>query len=497
MKKIKLEKKTLIATSALCLLAAVVFVYSDSTKNVEFQIDRTPIERSASVAYSYAPIVKKVSPAIVSISTSKVIEVQSNPFGSINPFFDDNDLFRRFFGDRFPNQNNGNTAPQKKQKQTGLGSGVIVTKDGYILTNNHVVDEADEVKVSLDSGGEYTAKVVGKDSKSDIALLKIDADNLPVAVLGDSDAMETGDVVLAFGNPFGVGQTVTMGIISATGRSNLGIEEYENFIQTDAAINPGNSGGALTDAMGRVIGINTAIFSRSGGYQGIGFAIPVNMAENIMNQLVSHGKVTRGYLGIMFQPLTEELAESFGITDKKGAVVTEVTEDSAAEKAGLKSGDVIIEIDGKKIEDGTALRLMVADMPPGKTVKVKVVRGGKEQEFSVTLDERPDSLDGTVTNENGGTTDALKGVSVKPLTDEIRSSFQIPNKIEGLFVSEVNVESKAFDQGLRTGDVIIECNGQAVKNIADFKQALKNAVKGNQRLLVYSGKITRFVIIKE
>lgn len=482
---------------AACAIIAIAAVKANEAKrNPEFDIDRTPITRNEGVYLSYSSVVKKVRPSIVSISTSKTVQTQNMLGDGMSPFGDD--LFRRFFGDR----GFGSPQQQTPQKRTGLGSGVIVSKDGYILTNNHVVDGSEEIKVTLNgSEKEYDAKIVGADSRSDIAVLKIDAEDLPVATLGDSDMVEDGDVVLAFGNPFGVGQTVTMGIVSATGRNNLGIEEYENFIQTDAAINPGNSGGALTDALGRVIGINTAIYSRSGGYQGIGFAIPVNMAENIVKQIIKSGKVTRGYLGVTLQKLTDDLVEGFELKGKSGALVTEVREGSAAEKAGIKAGDVIIAVNGKEAKDSASLGLMVAGLAPGETATVRVIRDSQEKDITVVLDEWPERLDrygssgSSPASPTGG---IIKGVGLKEITPDLRSEMQIPDKITGVFVSEVDPESAASGSGLMVGDVIMECNGKPTKTIEELKSAL-NANGLRTRLLVYSQSrgVTRFVILKK
>ena len=281
------------------------------------------------------------------------------------------------------------TASSLRRARKGLGSGVIVTKDGYILTNNHVVDNADEVKVTLQDGREFTAKVIGRDPKSDVAVIKIDANGLPVVPMADSDKVEVGDIVLAIGNPFGVGQTVTTGIVSATGRGNLGIEDYEDFIQTDAAINPGNSGGALVDTEGRLIGINTAIFSRTGGNMGIGFAIPSDLARSVMDSLIQYGHVTRGYLGVMIQDLTPALAKEFKLKDSTGALVGDVVPKGPADKAGFKDGDVVLEYNGKKVPDSRRLRLAVGDTKPGTTVPVKILREGASKTLEVTVQQPP------------------------------------------------------------------------------------------------------------
>src|SRR6266852_5171026 len=343
---------------------------------VPILVNEAPVARETRMTSSFAPVVKRVAPSVVNVFTTKTVK---NPYPEMMPFFDD-PFFRRFFGEPF-----GGEQPRRqprKFKERSLGSGVIVSKDGYILTNNHVVDGADEVKVSLAKDKkEYSAKIAGRDSKTDIAILKIDAKDLPFVTFADSDKIEVGDVVLALGNPFGIGQTVTMGIVSAIGRGGMHIEDYEDFIQTDAAINPGNSGGALVDAEGRLIGINTAILSRSGGNQGIGFAIPANLARDVMGNLVKDGHVTRGYLGVIIQDVTPALAKEFKLKENSGALVGDVTPDSPAEKAGLKTGDIITEFDGKKVTDSRHLKLEVARVQPGHTASVKVLRDGSTKTF--------------------------------------------------------------------------------------------------------------------
>src|SRR5258708_3876985 len=368
------------------VLAGSALAFSQKPKPEQFNappVDEKPIPREVGGHSSFAPVVKKVAPGVVKVfTTTKLHNTAFNgPPGEMD------DLLRRFFGEPFQGRN-----PHREfgvPRQQGIGSGVIATKDGYILTNNHVVDGADEVKVALQDGREFTAKVIGRDPKTDIAVIKIDAKDLPAVPMADSDKVEVGDVVLAIGNPFGIGQTVTTGIVSATGRAGaLGLD-YEDFIQTDAAINPGNSGGALVDAEGRLIGINTAILSRSGGNQGIGFAIPVNLARDVMESLVKDGHVTRGYLGVMIQDVTPALAKEFKLKDNTGALVGDGTAKSPAEKAGLESGDVIIEFNGKKVTDSRHLKLEVARTHPGDTVPIKVLRDGSAKSLEVTVKELP------------------------------------------------------------------------------------------------------------
>ena len=330
-----------------------------------------PVREAANMPATFSPVVKAVLPAVVSISSTKVIRTsgsrEDNPFGDLCPGF------------RMPNM------PDRPMRQQGEGSGVIVSPDGYIVTNNHVVDDATELVVTMGDRREMKARVIGKDAKTDIALIKVDAKDLPHIALGDSSKVEVGDIALAMGNPFGLGQTVTMGIISATGRGGVGIEDYEDFIQTDASINPGNSGGALVNTRGELIGINTAILSRSGGNQGVGFAVPVDLVRHVMSQLKENGSVTRGRLGVYFQELTPKLASALGVKASEGAVVTEIVPDGPAAKSGLQKDDVIVAMNGKEI-DGRSLRNAVGSMAPGTSINLKVLRSGAERTLTVTLD---------------------------------------------------------------------------------------------------------------
>ncbi|MEW6585157.1 MAG: DegQ family serine endoprotease, partial [Nitrospirota bacterium] len=366
-------------SSAALLFALVVFIFglveTRQPRPADAAVSRESADILSKTSRAMAEIVAAVKPAVVNISSTQKVKGG----GMQSPFLDD-PFFRRFFGNRPPDK-------PREHKRSGLGSGVIVDKNGYILTNNHVVKGADEIKVKLSDNREFTGKVIGSDPQTDLAVVKIDSDNLPVLKLGDSDRLQIGETVLAVGNPFGLNQTVTSGIVSATGRANVGIADYEDFIQTDAAINPGNSGGALVNVSGELVGINTAIFSTSGGYQGIGFAIPSNMAKSVMESLISSGKVVRGWLGIYIQPLTKELAKQFNISDEKGALVGDVIEDSPAEKAGMQRGDIVLEFEGKKVEDPRSLRNMVAGTRPGKEVTVKLVRDGKQKTVKVKIAE--------------------------------------------------------------------------------------------------------------
>ncbi len=341
-------------------------------------VDTKPIVRNAKAVTSYAPVIKKVAPSVVNIYSTVNVPVR--------PFMND-PFFRRFFGNP-PGNGNGNR--QYTRPETSLGSGVIVSPNGYILTANHVVDGADKIKVAMGNNAnkQFTATVVGADPATDVAVLKIDTNNLPAVTLGDSDQVEVGDVVLAVGNPFGVGQSVTMGIVSALGRRSPEAQGYviQNFIQTDAAINPGNSGGALVDAEGRLIGINTMIESSSEGNEGVGFAVPVNLARNVMERLVSGGKVTRGYLGIKMQDMDADLAQQFNLSAQSGVLVDDVMTNGPAGKAGIKSGDVIVSFNGKKVEDGRGLQLAVSECSPGSAATVTLIRNGAKKSVTVKLD---------------------------------------------------------------------------------------------------------------
>ncbi len=439
----------------------------------------------------FAPVVKAVVPTVVSIKSSKVVKTGAlrrqrgqQDQGQIP------DQLRQFFGDQFGGQFSVPNMPEE-QRSEGLGSGVIVSPEGYILTNNHVVDGATDVQVMLSDRREYKARVIGKDDKADIAVVKIDAGNLPAITIGNSDAVEVGDYALAVGNPFGVGQTVTLGIVSATHRG-LGneIEAYEDFIQTDAAINPGNSGGALVNDRGELIGINTAIIAHgSEGNQGIGFAVPVNLARNIMNQILKNGKVTRARLGILPQDVTPTIARQFGVKDSQGALVGEVEANSPAQKAGLKTGDIILDVDDHSVYDANQLRNMISSMQPNTNVNLKIWRDGASRTLPVTLGElNPEEA----TNRGGagrdnGSESALEGVSVENVTSQMARDLKLPAGTTGVVVSEVSPASAAASAGLKQGDVIQEVNRRPVKNVAEFEAAVRNSKDGTLLLVNRDG----------
>ena len=424
----------------------------------------------------FAPVVKKALPSVVNISSSKVTKMPTG-FSQQMP---DDPFFRQFFGRDF-NRNAPREVPEQREK--ALGSGVIMTSDGYLLTNNHVVDGATDVRVTLGDKREFKAKVVGTDPKTDIAVLKIEASGLPAITIADSSKVQVGDYALAIGDPFGVGQTVTMGIVSATGRSHLGIEEYEDFIQTDAPINHGNSGGALVNDRGQLIGINTAIIAHgSDGNQGIGFAIPANMARSVMDQLVKSGKVTRAYLGIVPQDVTPAIARAFGEKEMRGALVGDVSAGSPAEKAGLQKGDIILSVNGKSVADSNDLRMTISMMAPDSSVNLKVFRNGAEREMAVKLGELPTTR-AAVEHESNGSKSALSGVSVEDLDAQTAHELGIPANSQGVVVTDVKPSTAAAEAGLRRGDVIQEVNRKAVKNTSDFERAI-TASKEETLLLV-------------
>ena len=428
------------------------------------QVDDTPLAREVKDGNSFAPIVKKVAPSVVKVFVT--MKASESPMS--NP---DMDFFRRYFGGEGLNQMN--PGQPHVPSEHGLGSGVIVSPDGYILTNNHVVNNASEIQVALNDGRQFTAKVVGTDPQTDVALIKINADNLPALTLADSDKVEIGDVVLAIGNPFGIGQTVTKGIVSAKDRTTSG-DGDEDFIQTDAAINPGNSGGALVDTDGRLVGINSAILTHSGGNQGIGFAVPSNLCRWVMDSLVKNGRVERGLLGVMIQNLTPDLAKAFKLDRTTGALVGDVSPDSPADKAGLKSGDVITQFNGQPIRDASQLKVRVAESAPGSTAQLGVNRNGESKTFDVILGSVPDKVAKADGNRGAARREALAGVGVADLDQSTRAELNIPQNVQGAFITEVAPDSAAYEAGLRSGDVITELNRQPVKNA---QEAITDAEK--------------------
>jgi serine protease Do len=446
---------------------------------------------AASRPASFADLAEKMAPAVVNIYTTQVVKAPRTPHEF---FFNEPEgmpeMFRRFFG--VP-EGPDPTLP-REQTRTSLGSGVITTSDGFIITNNHLVEGAEEISIRLHDYEEYQARVIGRDPKTDLALLKIDPKQpLPFAVFGDSDRLRVGDWVIAIGNPFGFEQTVTAGIVSGKSRV-IGGGPYDNFIQTDASINPGNSGGALFDMEGKMVGVNTAIYSRSGGNIGIGFAIPVNMIANIMDQLKVQGRVVRGWLGVMIQQVTPELADQFGLERPIGALVAGVSPDSPAAKAGIKAGDVIIAFQDTQITQMSLLPARVAQTPPGTKVDLTLIRNGKRQKVSVTVEElKEDQVAAAESSETG----EKLGLTVQEITPELARSLRI-EKAEGLVVANVQQGGPAFQAGLRRGDVILEVNRKKVTKRDSFNKILQQVPSGESILfLVRRGENNLFMAIRK
>lgn len=436
-----------------------------------------------------APAANAAMPSVVKISASKVVKTPTAYEGSGD---DGSDMFGQFFGGASPFGNgsgqNGSgrfQAPPSAHREGGLGSGVIISPDGYILTNNHVVDGATDVEVTLPDRREFKAKVIGTDPKTDVAVIKIDADHLPAITVGDSSKLRIGDEVLAIGNPYGVGQTVTMGIVSATERAGLGIEDYEDFIQTDASINPGNSGGALVNDRGELVGINTAILAaNSGGNQGIGFAVPVNLARKVMDQIALHGQVTRGYLGVTIQEVTPAMAKAVGLVAPRGAMVADVSPDSPAQHAGVQSGDVILSVNGKPVEESNQLRMDIAMMGVNQPLKLQVFRNGQTVNLNAETAELPGKPVERASNDSGNSHSALDGVSVESLSPEAAQEAGVAPGTTGVVVTGVDPASAAATSGLQAGDVIQEVNHSKVTNSSDFASALSKSKSGDSLLLI-------------
>ncbi|HKN13343.1 MAG TPA: DegQ family serine endoprotease [Candidatus Binatus sp.] len=460
------------------------------------------------VITSFAPLVKKMIPAVVSVNVVQDVKVSGTPFGPQAGPGDDNgggddngdsggdqgggppsgggdpfDQLRRYFGQ----------GGQREYKQHGLGSGVIVSADGYILTNNHVVGNADEIHVTLQDRREFTAKVIGKDAKTDLGLIKIDTkDSLPVAPLGDSKTTDVGDWVIAIGNPFNVGMTVTAGIVSAKGRILGG--DYDDFIQTDASINPGNSGGPLINTKGEVIGINTAIYSRTGANNGIGFAIPIDMARNVMDQLKAHGRVVRGWLGVEIQEVTPDLAQSFGLPKPEGALVASADKDGPAGKGGIERGDIVLSFNGHPVDDEHELPALVAQTPINQTVPVEVVRNGKHMTLEVTIGERKEPQVASAKAETPG---GNWGMQVGDITPEIAQQFHLESS-KGVVIQKVAPDSPSAEAGLQPGDIVLEVNHDKVAAVSDFVAKAKEAQTNKKPalLLVQRGGATLYTVIK-
>lgn len=434
---------------------------------------------------AFSDVVKVISPVVVNISTS--VTRTNKDVAPFSHFFDS--PFKDFFEPR---------DMPKKWKENNRGSGVLVSSDGFIITNNHVVEKADEITVTLYDRQNFKGKIVGTDPKTDLAIIKISAKNLPAIQWGNSDSLQVGEFVLAFGNPYSLGHTVTMGIVSAVGRANVGIADYEDFIQTDAAINPGNSGGPLVNIKGELIGINTAIFSRTGGNQGIGFAVPSNMVESVMTQLIKKGKVTRGWLGVTIQNLSPELAREFGLKKAAGALVTEIFRGSPAEKANLKRGDVILSFNGKKIKNVDSLRNLVAQSKVGSKAKLDILRDGKNIVVDVTIAEFLKEVVQAMTeepeDESPHEENTFAGFSVMSLTDDIAKQLDISKNERGVVIVKVEPFSVSEEAGLKKGDVIQEINKKKIDNLSDFNKVMKNIREGDTVLLFVNRSGNKFYI---
>lgn len=464
-----------------------------SNSAVAVRRDPNPVKRGPLEPSSYSDVVKRVMPSVVKITTeTKAREISA----AGNPMFAD-PFFRQFFGGRIPQM--------RQEPMAGLGSGVVISPDGYIVTSNHVIDKADTVKVALQDGRELTAKVVGRDPQTDIAVIKVDAKELPAVTFADSDRIEVGDRVLAMGNPFGIGETVTSGIVSAKGR-RVGIlqdvQGYESFIQTDAAINPGNSGGALVDVEGRLVGVNSAILSRSGGFQGVGFAVPANMVSHVADSLVKNGKVVRGYLGVHVQGINPSLADQFDLKNGRGALVTDVEPDGPAAKAGLKAGDVITKINGKPVEDPNSLTLAVTATAPGTKLDLEVLRDGDLETISATTAERSKTPRLRGGGEDSSETElddtgTLNGVAVDDLEPQTRQQFRIPPRVKGALISNVEPDSAAARAGLRPGDVILEINKRPVRSAQDAVDLTTKTESRKTLVKLWSQGSILFVVVDE
>jgi serine protease Do len=433
-------------------------------------ISRDSIDFLTKTGAAMAEVAEAVKPTVVNISTTKTEKPSAMETA---PFFND-PFFRRFFDDRRRQRET-----PRARKSVSLGSGVIISNDGYILTNTHVIKNADKIKVLLSDKREFVANVIGNDPKTDLSVIKIKANNLSSIRLGNSDSLKVGEIVFAVGNPYGLNQTITMGIVSAVGRANVGIADYEDFIQTDAAINPGNSGGALVNVRGELVGINTAIFSTSGGYQGIGFAVPSNMVKVVMNSLIERGRVIRGWLGVSIQSITPELAQQFQLEKDFGTLVADVVENSPAEKAGLIRGDVIIEFGGKEVNEPYHLRNIVASTLPGEQIDLKVIRDGEIIDMSVVIGELPTDSEKLPTPFKN----ALKGVSVQNLTPEAYRKLSLPERIRGVIVTDIEGGSPS-ETALMPGDVILEINRKAISNIDDYEKRVSKIKKDQDLLLL-------------
>jgi serine protease Do len=486
-------RRTAIA-SAFILATAGLFAAVDTAatgrNSVDLKRDNSVVNRGTLETASYAGVVKRVAPSIVKVTVlikPSAVSFEQGQEG--NPFNDP--AFRQFFGNHMKQM--------PEEPEGGLGSGVIISRDGYIVTNNHVVDGAKTVTVTLSDGREFTAKVVGRDPQTDVAVIKVAAKDLPAITFAQSKDVEVGDRVLAIGNPFGIGETVTSGIVSATGRRpGIGLK-FEDFIQTDAAINPGNSGGALVDVQGRLVGINTAILSKSGGFQGVGLAVPSDLVGNVAQTLVSHGKVVRGYIGIGIQDLTPNLADSFGLAVNGGALISDVQPDSPGMKAGLRSGDVITAINGQPIDSASRLTLVVGETTPGTNLSLDINRSGKAEKISVTTIVKPNGGERAEGDENAPAADVgvLNGVAVGDIDAGARRELEFPERLNGAVITSVDPSSAAARAGIREGDVILELDRQPVTSAKTAVDLSASATNKKTLLKLWSHGNTIYVIVDE
>lgn len=479
-------QKTVLAS---CLLCLTLLAGGHQPSYAQSEEDLALLDRSAK---AFSSVVKKAGPAVVHVGVEK--ETSAKSMGQFPPDLFNDPFFERFFGPQFRHPRTNPKQDKRTFKQQAAGSGFIIANDGYILTNNHVVEDASKITVRLADKREFQAKVVGADPQSDVAIIKIDGKDLPVLPLGNSDKLEVGEWVIAIGSPFELSQTVTVGVVSAIGRNRMGITDYENFIQTDAAINPGNSGGPLLNIRGEAVGMNTAIFSRSGGYMGIGFAIPINMAKSIEQQLRQSGKVTRGWLGILIQDVNEELAKSFG-GKAGGALISEVTDGSPAKKSGLLQGDIVIAINGESVIDVADLRNKIAMTPPNSDLKLRILRDSQEKELVVTVGEQPADITSIAKKMTGSTLSEL-GLSLQDLTKEVAEQFGY-TKDQGVLIADVEAESPAAALGLQAGMLVEEVNRTRVRNLKELQLALKKSGDAKQVLLrVRSGEQSQYVVLQ-
>ena len=485
-----LRKIELVAVTV--MLVTSFALWSAKAGNHENHVFNSPVASNnagatISPSGSFAPIVKNALPAVVNIASSKIIKASDN---SMQMPFQDDPLFQQFFGRQFRSR-------PRDQHEQGLGSGVIINSDGYILTNNHVVEGASDIRIYTSDKRELKAHIIGADPRSDIAVIKVEAKDLPALPIGDSSQVEVGDIVLAIGNPFGVGQTVTMGIVSATGRGNLGIEDYEDFIETDAAINPGNSGGALINTRGELVGINTAILANgSNGNQGVGFAVPANQARQVMDQIISKGRVERGYMGVMIQEVTPSVAKAFNLDQVQGgALVGDVTEGSPAARAGIQKGDIILELNGRRVADSRELRLKISQMAPGSDVRMRIFRDGSRRDVELKLGELPN--DQARATERGASNSPISGIAVDNLNAQILRELNLPSNTSGVVITGIEPGSAAEAAGLQRGDVIQEVNRRPVTSTTEFDRALRSAGNESILLLVNKGGRTSYIVLDQ